>query len=243
MSKSHTQNSTRTAPYRGCKYYNRRYLQITALTFPFLRFAVFLALLCVFALFSKDFKSSAERKIPAFFGGSSLFFFFLPNKQGLEGQGEAAGNCRLSGTNFCTGDSALLEPEFGAEFWNARIPGHLRPVIIQPVGRIFEISDSNPIRRKCGKCGRSLSPQKNKGLRAFHRAKTRRTRKMRTRRKRGKCGKYGWVALMWLALGDPQEFWRPRILGVVLPHLPVGKKLVRSWQTLTKIDCNLVETD
>ena len=37
-------------------------------------------------------------------------------------------------------------------------PGHLRPVIIKPVGRIFEISDSNPIRGKRGKCGRSLSP-------------------------------------------------------------------------------------
>ena len=36
-------------------------------------------------------------------------------------------------------------------------PGHLRPVILRPVGRIFEI-DSRPI---CGKCGRSLSPQKN----------------------------------------------------------------------------------
>ena len=40
-------------------------------------------------------------------------------------------------------------------------PCHLRPVITKPVGRIFEISDSNPIRRKCGKCGRPLSPQKN----------------------------------------------------------------------------------
>ena len=38
--------------------------------------------------------------------------------------------------------------------------GHLRLVVIKPVGRIFEISDSNPIR---GKCGRSLSPQKNQG--------------------------------------------------------------------------------
>ena len=49
-------------------------------------------------------------------------------------------------------------------------------------------SDWNPIWRKCGKCGRSLSPQKNKGLRRFHGAKTRsknaenadtKTRKMR----------------------------------------------------------------
>ena len=63
-------------------------------------------------------------------------------------------------------------------------PGHLRPVTIKPVGRIFEISDSNPIRGKFGKCGRSLSPQKNHCLRRSHGAKT---RKMRTR-KRGKCG-------------------------------------------------------
>ena len=84
-------------------------------------------------------------------------------------------------------------------------PCHLRPVIIKPVGRIFEISDSNPIRRKCGKCGRPLSPYKNKGLRRLHRAKARKTRKMRKMRtrKRGKRGKCGWVALMWLALGDP----------------------------------------
>ena len=53
--------------------------------FPrFFRSAVFLAFLCVFALFSKDFKGSAGRKILAFFGASSLF---LPKKQGLEGQG------------------------------------------------------------------------------------------------------------------------------------------------------------
>ena len=64
------------------------------------------------------------------------------------------------------------------------IPGHLRPVILKPVGRIFEISDSNPIRRKYGKCGRSLSPEKNKGLRRLHGAKTRKMRKMRTRQTR-----------------------------------------------------------
>ena len=34
-------------------------------------------------------------------------------------------------------------------------PIHLKPVIIKPVGRIFEISDSNRIRGKCGKCGLS----------------------------------------------------------------------------------------
>ena len=70
-------------------------------------------------------------------------------------------------------------------------PCHLRPVTIKPVGRIFEISDSNPIRRKRGKCGRPLSPYKNKGLRRLHRPKKRKTRKMRKMRtrKRGKCGK------------------------------------------------------
>ena len=60
-------------------------------------------------------------------------------------------------------------------------PCHLRPVTIKPVGRIFEISDSNPIWRKCRKCGRPLSPYKNKGLRRLLRAKKRKMRKMRTR--------------------------------------------------------------
>ena len=58
-------------------------------------------------------------------------------------------------------------------------PCHLRPVTIKPVGRIFKISDSNPIRGKCGKCGRPLSPYKSKGLRKLHRAKTRKMWKMR----------------------------------------------------------------
>ena len=47
----------------------------------------------------------------------------------------------------------------------------------------FEISDSNPIRGKRGKCGRPLSPYKNKNLKTPHRAKTRKTRKMRTRKR------------------------------------------------------------
>ena len=47
--------------------------------FAFFRFAVFLAFFGVFPFFSKDFKGSAERKILAFFGGSSLF---LPKKAG-----------------------------------------------------------------------------------------------------------------------------------------------------------------
>ena len=38
----------------------------------------------------------------------------------------------------------------------------VRPIIIKPVGGIFQISDSNPIRGKCGKCGLSLSSQKKK---------------------------------------------------------------------------------
>ena len=33
----------------------------------------------------------------------------------------------------------------------------LRPVTKKPVGRIFKISDSDPTRGKCRKCGRSLS--------------------------------------------------------------------------------------
>ena len=87
------------------------------------------------------------------------------------------------------------------------VPSHLRPVILKPVGRIFEISDSKPIQGKCGKCGRPSHPRKTKGLRRFHRTKTRKTRKMRKMRtrRRGKCGKCGWLALMWLALGDPHK--------------------------------------
>ena len=42
--------------------------------FPcFFCFAIFLAFLCVFPFFSRDFKGSAERKVLAVFGGSSLF--------------------------------------------------------------------------------------------------------------------------------------------------------------------------
>ena len=41
-------------------------------------------------------------------------------------------------------------------------PSHLRPVILKPVGRIFEISDSNPIQGKCGKCGRPSHPRKTR---------------------------------------------------------------------------------
>ena len=41
-------------------------------------------------------------------------------------------------------------------------PSHLRPVILKPVGRIFEISDSNLIQGKCGKCGRPSHPRKTR---------------------------------------------------------------------------------
>ena len=41
-------------------------------------------------------------------------------------------------------------------------PCHLKLVTVEPVGQMFEISNSNPIRGKCGKCRTSLSPRKNK---------------------------------------------------------------------------------
>ena len=69
------------------------FFNLWALRVAFLVFLAFFVLrfsflfLCVFSLFSKDFKGSAERKILAFFGGSSLF---LAKKQGLEGQGYLA---------------------------------------------------------------------------------------------------------------------------------------------------------
>ena len=64
------------------------------------------------------------------------------------------------------------EPKMASEMAGSHFsPGHLRPVFPKPVGRIFEISDSKPIRGKRGKCGKSLSPQKNKGLQRFRRAK------------------------------------------------------------------------
>ena len=67
---------------------------------------------------------------------------------------------------------------------DSKSPSHRKPVIIKPVSQIFEIGDSNPIRGKCGKFGRSFSFQKNK------------TQKMQKMRLTG---------LMWLALGDPQR--------------------------------------
>ena len=53
-------------------------------------FPIFLAFfLCVFPLFSKNFRGSAKRKTLAFLGGKPLLF---PKKQGLEGQGLAHRN-------------------------------------------------------------------------------------------------------------------------------------------------------
>ena len=65
----------------------------------------------------------------------------------------------------------------------------------QSVHTFIETASSNPMQGKCGKCGRYLSPQKNKGLRRFHIAKTRKTQQMRAQtRKRGKCRNRGWLA-------------------------------------------------
>ena len=67
--------------------------------------------------------------------------------------------------------------------WEFKSLCHLRPVIKKPVGRIFQISDSNPILRKMRKA--PLALKKNKGLRTPHRAKARKTREMRTRKSVG----------------------------------------------------------
>ena len=67
-----------------------------------------------------------------------------------------------------------------------KIPGHLRPVILKPVGRIFENSDSKPIRGKCGKCGKSFSPQK-KGSEEIPQSKNAKNAE-NADAKRGKCG-------------------------------------------------------
>ena len=45
---------------------------------------------------------------------------------------------------------------------NPTCPSHLRPVILKPVGRIFEISDSNTMQRKCGICGRPCHARKTR---------------------------------------------------------------------------------
>ena len=81
---------------------------------------------------------------------------------------------------WCNKSKQLLrfevENKTRTKTWYIPNPGHLRPVIVKPVGRIFEMSDSNPTKGKPRKCGRSLSPQKNKSLRRFHGANLRKTR-------------------------------------------------------------------
>ena len=57
----------------------------------------------------------------------------------------------------CVGNHSACCGSFLSGTERPQNPCHLRPVTIEPVGRIFEISDSNPIRGKRGKCGRSLS--------------------------------------------------------------------------------------
>ena len=71
--------------------------------------------------------------------------------------------------------------QFVGDFFDTFLtPGHLRPVIIKPVGRILELSDSNPIRGEYArKCGRSLSPQEKPGSEETPQS--------------GKHGKRGWL--------------------------------------------------
>ena len=92
-----------------------------------------------------------------------------------------ARDCRLS---LVSGPPVIIShcPTTARGFAYGSSLGHLRPVIIKPCGRIFEISDANPIQGKCGKCGRALSPQKSKGLRRVHGAKTWKARKMQKMR-------------------------------------------------------------
>ena len=64
-------------------------------------------------------------------------------------------------------DSGNIFQRFSPEFpefssGTPEHPSHLRPVILKPVGRIFEMSDSNPIQGKCGKCGRPSHPRKTR---------------------------------------------------------------------------------
>ena len=93
----------------------------------------------------------------------------------------------------------------------------------------------------------SLPPQENKGLRRFHRTKTRKMREMRTR-KHGKCGKCGWLALMCLALGDPhlkEPHWEDRwVRGVdasASSLSPVGS-FSNSWLELATEGIPIRET-
>ena len=62
-------------------------------------------------------------------------------------------------------------------------PGHPRPVITKPVGRIFETSNSNPILRKYGK---SLSPPEEQGSEEIPQSKNAENEE-NAEPKRGKC--------------------------------------------------------
>ena len=99
-------------------------------------------------------------------------------------------------------------PESPPSGLTPKSPGHLRPVIIKSVGRIFEISDSNLIRGKRGKCGRSLSPPEK--TRVWADSKTRKTRTQ----KRGKCGKCGWLGFDVTGFRWPPKSQRLRSFGV-----------------------------
>ena len=87
-------------------------------------------------------------------------------------------------------------------------PSHLRPVTIKLVGRIFRKSAiQNPIRGKTRKNAEGFfSPQKTRVRWDPAEQKTWKMRKMRTRKNaekmRKNAEKCGWLALMWLALGD-----------------------------------------
>ena len=147
-----------------------------SLLFSFSRFSLFF---CTFFLSFPRISRFPRREKPLLFWGKTLAFSkkariggsgfgggesaawerFRTGCGGVgrvgEGVGEGLGK-GWGGLAFYTSRTRLKTPLTYSRYF----PGHLRPVIIKPVGRIFEISDSNPIRRKCGKCGRSLSPQK-----------------------------------------------------------------------------------
>ena len=91
--------------------------------------------------------------------------------------------------------------------------------MIKPVGRMFEISNSNPTR---GKHGRSLSPQKNNGLKKFHsERKTRKIRrilqKMRNMRLTG--------IIATLALGDALITRLLKMVSAMPNHRPSSQEV------------------
>ena len=95
------------------------------------------------------------------------FPWFSPKHQGKEeqGRGQSPGTRNPPKVHLAAVSQVLrLAPPHtgspgpkspGDPVWG----GHLRPVILKPVGRIFEISDSSPIRGKCGQCGRASHPR------------------------------------------------------------------------------------